>query len=129
MNSFLVFKNLFSKEKCEAQFDELDLRSFLYSNNLFYINDFGTNRDYLKEDLIKELSGLRRKYPFCAIKQVVIACEADESTPCEYFGESLECISDILDDETEILFGLDYSQNLLYKKEILVGLLVAISTC
>ncbi|MCI6299575.1 MAG: hypothetical protein MR582_08095 [Campylobacter sp.] len=128
MNSFLVFKNLYSKEKCEMQFNELDLRSFLNSNNLFYINDICSNRDYLK-DLIKELSGLRRKHPFCAIKQVVIACEADKSTPYEYFGESLECISDILDDETEILFGLDYSQNLLYKKEILVGLLVAISAC
>ena len=66
MNSFLVFKNLYSKEKCEMQFNELDLRSFLYSNNLFYINDICSNRDYLK-DLIKELSGLRRKYPFCAV--------------------------------------------------------------
>lgn len=129
MNSFLVFKNLFSKEKCEAQFDELDLRSFLYSNNLFYINDICSHRDFLKEDLIKELSGLRRKYPFCAIKQVVIACEADESIPYEFFKENLEDISDILDDETEILFGLDYSQKLLSKKEILVGFLVAISTC
>ena len=36
MNSFLVFKNLYSKEKCEMQFNELELRSFLYSNNLFY---------------------------------------------------------------------------------------------
>ena len=79
--------------------------------------------------MIKELSGLRRKYPFCAIKQVVIACEADESTPYEYFSENLECIRDILDDDTEILFGLNYSQNLLHKKEILVGFLVAISTC
>lgn len=35
MNSFLVFKNLYNKEKCEAKFDELDLRSFLNSNNLF----------------------------------------------------------------------------------------------
>ena len=129
MNSFLVFKNLYSKEKCEMQFNELDLRSFLNSNNLFYINDICSHRDYLKEDLIKELSGLRRKYPFCAIKQVVIACEADESTPYEYFSENLECIRDILDDDTEILFGLDYSQNLLYKKEILVGFLVAISAC
>lgn len=66
MNSFLVFKNLYSKEKCEMQFNELDLRSFLNSNNLFYINDICSNCDYLKEDLIKELSGLRRKYPFCA---------------------------------------------------------------
>ena len=48
------------------QFNELDLRSFLNSNNLFYINDICSHRDYLKEDLIKELSGLRRKYPFCA---------------------------------------------------------------
>lgn len=66
MNSFLVFKNLYSKEKCEMQFNELDLRSFLNSNNLFYINDICSNRDYLKEDLIKELSELRRKHPFCA---------------------------------------------------------------
>lgn len=66
MNSFLVFKNLYSKEKCEMQFNELDLRSFLNSNNLFFINDICSHRDYLKEDLIKELSGLRRKYPFCA---------------------------------------------------------------
>lgn len=35
MNSFLVFKNLYSKEKYEMQFNELDLRSFLNSNNLF----------------------------------------------------------------------------------------------
>ena len=45
MNSFLVFKNLYSKEKCEMQFNELDLRSFLYSNNLFYINDICSHRD------------------------------------------------------------------------------------